>query len=205
MIGTLYFIQEGTGGAIKIGWTSGDPAVRLRTFQVGNSFQLLLIGAVKAMPDEETGWHVRFAKSCKRSEWFYPTADLLEAIAEACTKPEPEIGPIRTNDDALTGPEVYEWVRAKGIELPELAKALRYGLAHVALAMSGSFSISPRMAYRLEKFSNGELKAEAMLLPLRERQLRKVQEDEARASAFAASTDQYIEELKQQRKEPIAS
>lgn len=80
MIGNLYFLQEGPNGCIKIGWTAGDPDNRRRAMQVGNSSDLTIIGFREAPADAETGWHVRFSHICKRSEWFYPTAELLAPI-----------------------------------------------------------------------------------------------------------------------------
>jgi uncharacterized protein YerC len=80
MTGGVYFIQEGEGGAIKIGWAV-DVQQRLALFQTGNSNELRLLGVIAGVPRQvEAQWHKRFAGAQKRSEWFFPTDQLLDAI-----------------------------------------------------------------------------------------------------------------------------
>jgi hypothetical protein len=87
MIGNLYFIQEGDGGAIKIGWAV-DAKQRMALFQTGNSNELRLIGVVAGVPRQvEAQWHKRFSGAQKRSEWFFPTDQLLDAIDQKASPP----------------------------------------------------------------------------------------------------------------------
>lgn len=162
MIGNLYFLQEGPNGCIKIGWTAGDPDNRRRAMQVGNSSDLTVIGFREAPADAETGWHVRFSHICKRSEWFYPTAELLAAIRLEMEAPLP--APESPSQFDAGGGDVLEWLNKNNVTMLEFAEGLGYGLAHVANCIEGSRnSISPRMAHRIEKFTNGELTAESFL------------------------------------------
>lgn len=82
MIGTLYFIQEGDAGAVKIGWTNKPIAKRLSSLQTGNSTQLHLRGLIDGLDKSaERRWHVRFRGDWLRGEWFKPSPRLLAAIA----------------------------------------------------------------------------------------------------------------------------
>ena len=81
MNGVIYFIQEGLGGAIKIGWSRGPANIRLRQLQTGNSVELILLGFVSDCDkSEEVRWRRRFWEFRKRNEWFYPADALLKAI-----------------------------------------------------------------------------------------------------------------------------
>jgi len=176
MLGTLYFLQEGEQGPVKIGWTSGKPALRLTAMQVGNSAVLRFLGTLPGPPDIEQGWHERFAHARKRSEWFFPTPELLEAIAAACAEdpPTPEV-----ITAPATSQDVLDWVKASDMSLIEFAKKLNYTPAHVAYCLNSSFGVSPRMAYRIERLTGGVLRAEALLLPMREREAQREAEHAA--------------------------
>ncbi len=76
----VYFIQEGEGGAIKIGTTLGSPMVRLAALQTGNSRKLVLLASIPGGPKEETELHGRFAALRLHGEWFAPDPRLLGFI-----------------------------------------------------------------------------------------------------------------------------
>lgn len=87
MIGTVYFIQEGTSGPVKIGWTQNSVEQRRVAMQTGNSDDLIVIATIPNAPKSaELRWHKRFQGSLRRSEWFFPTPDLLAAIAREALK-----------------------------------------------------------------------------------------------------------------------
>lgn len=131
MIGSLYFIQEGPGGAIKIGWTGNCVQRRLINLQIGNSNELVLLATIPDVPiSEEGAWHVHFGPHKKRSEWFHPSPDLLEAIAAravpaqaAAPKPEPVMGPARQS--------LEDWLKTSGVGLTRFAE--RIGVSRQAL------------------------------------------------------------------------
>ena len=79
---SVYFIQPVDGGRIKIG-VSGNPEIRLRDLQTGSPVDLRIIALIPdAAPGTEPALHVRFAHARAHGEWFDPTPDLLDYIAE---------------------------------------------------------------------------------------------------------------------------
>lgn len=81
----VYFVQEGDGGPIKIGFTTGDPMSRLASFKTGNSNTLTLLVTVPGYREEEAVLHRRFAALRVRpdGEWFRAKEPLLSYIAGA--------------------------------------------------------------------------------------------------------------------------
>ena len=78
--GYVYFVQCGTDGPIKIGYTS-DPAKRLSGLQVGSPEQLYMLGAVRARREVEGALHQALSKYRIGGEWFEPSAAILIARA----------------------------------------------------------------------------------------------------------------------------
>lgn len=77
---TLYFVQSGSDGPIKIGWTRSPLQVRLCNLQEGNPVTLHLRATRPGGPTEERRLHERFAADRIRGEWFRPSAALLAEI-----------------------------------------------------------------------------------------------------------------------------
>jgi hypothetical protein len=75
-IQTLYFIQQGDNGPIKIG-VSTNPYQRLRALQVGSPQKLHLLKVIEA---EEIEVHKTFQHLRLHGEWFRPKEDLLQFI-----------------------------------------------------------------------------------------------------------------------------
>ncbi|WP_437309943.1 GIY-YIG nuclease family protein [Sorangium sp. So ce388] len=76
----IYFIQEAPDGAIKIGYTGGDPFARLSALQTGNSKPLKLLAFAPGSSQHERGLHERFADLRLHGEWFRPDPRLLGFI-----------------------------------------------------------------------------------------------------------------------------
>lgn len=76
----VYFIQAASG-PIKIG-TSFDPVNRLADLQTGMYEELSIIGLSMGDEKEESRLHRQFADDNLRGEWFSPSAELLEYIAD---------------------------------------------------------------------------------------------------------------------------
>ena len=76
----VYFIQQGDNGPIKIGY-SADPQRRLQSLSTASPYPLRLLGVVDGDMALEQALHHRFADHQLEGEWFAPTPDLLEFIA----------------------------------------------------------------------------------------------------------------------------
>jgi hypothetical protein len=75
---TVYFIQRGETGPIKIGKTRHDPRRRMATLQVGSAERLHLLGCCAEF--EETKVHFQFRQHRMSGEWFMPHPDILDFI-----------------------------------------------------------------------------------------------------------------------------
>lgn len=75
----VYFAQIGRDGPIKIG-DSRDPARRLRELQTNVPWSLHLLLVIPHKSANEVYHH--FSSARMKGEWFYPTRDLLNFIAE---------------------------------------------------------------------------------------------------------------------------
>lgn len=74
---SVYFIQAGDHGPIKIGTTKdGNEEARLQTLQTGCAEDLSLVAVEPGGVDEERRLHERFAEYRLRGEWFRPGVKL---------------------------------------------------------------------------------------------------------------------------------
>lgn len=74
----IYFIQaDDPINHIKIGFTDGDPAIRLRALQTGSSVPLRLLLSHPGTTADEAALHARFAAARLSGEWFRPTPAIL--------------------------------------------------------------------------------------------------------------------------------
>lgn len=87
---TIYFIQAGDGGPIKIGWAV-DPLLRLREIQKHNHCQLHLRATRDAARSDETEYHHLFKAHRMHGEWFRPAPEILAEIAEINAEAEIEV------------------------------------------------------------------------------------------------------------------
>jgi hypothetical protein len=77
--GHVYFIQQGEGGAIKIGY-SATPEKRLLSLKTASPFPLRLLKIIEGGKTLERELHQRFAALHIDGEWFNPNSELLEYI-----------------------------------------------------------------------------------------------------------------------------
>jgi hypothetical protein len=75
----VYFIQAETG-EIKIGYTRGDPEIRLRQFQPHSPCELTLLAAIQGGRGEEAVIHGKFRDHKLHHEWFLPAPSLIKFI-----------------------------------------------------------------------------------------------------------------------------
>jgi len=90
MTGYVYFIQVGTDGPIKIGFSKSDPSHRVHQLQCGCPWPLRLVGFVPGTKFNERCLHERFAQLRMEREWFRPEIDLGEFLSVGFTWPAPE-------------------------------------------------------------------------------------------------------------------
>jgi hypothetical protein len=84
---SIYFVQPAAGGLIKIGIAS-NVAARLSGMQTGSPVELRVIGVIAGVDQSfEAELHERYASARRHGEWFEPTAELLDYIAEHAEVP----------------------------------------------------------------------------------------------------------------------
>ena len=86
---SVYFIQSGEGGPIKIG-KSISVKSRLSSLRTASGTELRLMGTIAPGGPTEAEMHRRFACFRLRREWFTPADELLKFIADS-TYTEPVV------------------------------------------------------------------------------------------------------------------
>jgi hypothetical protein len=80
---TIYFIQVGEDGPIKIGRTTKSPLGRMDSLQTGIPIPLWLLAIISHVDGSaETMLHRRFSHLHIQGEWFKPEEELLTYIRE---------------------------------------------------------------------------------------------------------------------------
>lgn len=77
----VYFVQQITGGPIKIGWAA-DPRKRIYTLQLSNPVPLVILAVMPGTLELEKDLHLRFETSMVLGEWFDPSPELLQLISK---------------------------------------------------------------------------------------------------------------------------
>lgn len=67
--GCIYFIRS--GNLVKIGYTAGNPEVRLKKLQIGSPTKLTLAGTIEGDNVIERQLHWRFKSQHSHGEWFF--------------------------------------------------------------------------------------------------------------------------------------
>lgn len=81
----VYFAHAVGTELVKIGFTGGDPAERLRGLQTGCPHRLELIAVIPGGESDEGRWHEDYAADRVNGEWFRLTPRLTVAIAVHAT------------------------------------------------------------------------------------------------------------------------
>jgi Meiotically up-regulated gene 113 len=82
--GFVYFAQVNTNGPVKIGFTTSNPAIRIRAAQQACPYKLNWLGYFAGSMADEQALHKRFDRYRLRGEWFRPVAPILEFIKSKC-------------------------------------------------------------------------------------------------------------------------
>ena len=89
MKGSIYFLQVGSDGPIKIGYTISPIKQRIRALQTISPHILRWIGVFGGTRDDERAAHRLLQNSSLRGEWFYPTVEVLAFVQEKSPGFEP--------------------------------------------------------------------------------------------------------------------
>lgn len=116
----IYVISDGV--ACKIGYTSGDPAERLKNLQTGNPNSLSLITSFPGDRCEEMRLHRKFADKRLSGEWF-----ALSPVDLAQLRPFSEWLLLHVGQDDIVGDLADDWARDPLPE-PKCYKDLRSSL-----------------------------------------------------------------------------
>jgi len=86
---SLYFVESGKGGPIKIG-RARNVQQRIDDLQTGNPSRLRLLGTMVGCFAKEQRVHRMFASAHIHGEWFHRTPELLEFICCQARQPSRE-------------------------------------------------------------------------------------------------------------------
>jgi hypothetical protein len=127
MMGYVYFIGDGDGAAIKIGY-SASPQKRLAGLQTGSKSNLILLGTLPALSeDRERELHEQFADLRIRGEWFRAESPLTDFVAGLTpTPPLPRRLSVRFK----------EWAGRQDWP-PDLALHVHHAIAYLEMAEHG--------------------------------------------------------------------
>lgn len=77
----IYYIACTSTQRLKIGYTQGEPEVRLKQLQTGSAADLRLMACHAGTLDDERQLHEKFASQRLRGEWFEMSEDLFEHLS----------------------------------------------------------------------------------------------------------------------------
>jgi hypothetical protein len=83
--GGIYFVQEGGGGPIKIGYSKHSPTLRVQGGQIFNPRPLRIIATMPGTRRDETRLHDRVAHLWVTGEWFAAAPELVAFIQSEAT------------------------------------------------------------------------------------------------------------------------
>jgi len=85
----IYFIQSGSAGPIKIGYTRDRDSIQKRMYHLQNAqpVELNLIFTIEGTKKDEANLHARFKKYHIRGEWFKASRALLDYVYSLYTVP----------------------------------------------------------------------------------------------------------------------
>lgn len=151
----IYFVQSGTTGPIKIGYTSKDDVKeRIANLQTSHHEQLHLLGIMAGDKEIETKLHLFYSPHRIRGEWFESTPQVLMFIMGL-------IQGYATNDLMSRINVGHNDTNISGMKLPDFLATQEKHLIHTALKQTNGnvtqaallLGISFRsLRYRLEKY-----------------------------------------------------
>lgn len=99
----IYYIACCATERLKIGYTRGEPEVRLKQLQTGSAADLRLMAYHAGSIEDEKFLHSKFASQRRRGEWFEMSEELLEHLSMVIW--------LAAAQCAETGEDPPSWVR----------------------------------------------------------------------------------------------
>lgn len=150
----VYFVQNGTGGPIKIGF-AGNVARRMTKLRADCPDPVLL-AVLDGGRDTEAELHSRFDGCRIRGEWFSPSAELM-AFVTAQPRPEQRRrGPSLTK---TSGHPLVIWMAQEGITRTEFAAKIGIEQGSLSDLCRGRSWLSRKTARAIERATGGEVTA----------------------------------------------
>lgn len=100
----IYYIACTATQRIKIGYTRGEPEVRLKQLQTGSASDLRLMACHQGTADDERALHERFATHRIRGEWFEVCDPVLDHLSLIIW--------FSATEFAMTGEDPPLWIKA---------------------------------------------------------------------------------------------
>ncbi len=130
---SVYFIQAGEDGPVKVGYTNGSVATRLSALQIGSHSDLRLLAVLRETQSYERYLHGIHRGQHIRGEWFRREgqfANYLRQVAIPLSEPLPTI---RASQPVGRRPKLTpeQWIQIESLLLSPRAKPLSIGrIAH---------------------------------------------------------------------------
>ena len=163
---SVYFIQHGEGGPIKIGMTK-DPASRLKMFQAANPIPLVLLASAADRGGDEHLAHRLFREHRISGEWYHPASEILALVARIRRGEgfpwEPKSP--RSGRAAVPASVALAAYLSAGATIDALASAL--GIVPTEVRSWADGSVIPRAdhASRLQALTHGAVPADGWARP----------------------------------------
>jgi hypothetical protein len=160
---SVYFVQAGAGGLIKIGFTEN---LKRRLANIKTSCpDMRLLTVIDGDKSAESAFHFRFKSSRVEGEWFSPSADILEFI-----ETQPKVVEISTHNKLdrklfASAHPLARWIKSEGITGTEFA--IRAGLAQSMISMicTGAKKPGREVMQAIRNATFGEVSADDLLDP----------------------------------------
>ena len=142
----VYAIQSVNLKTVKIGYST-DVNQRLSNLQSGSPDELKIIGCWLGTESDEKQMHGRFDYCRMHREWFYPSKELLEAVAERNQAVKTDTpGKLQLQISKTKSVEIWETCRDERRQRVQITNAYRrrksgYGLYLTVCPMSSRHSL----------------------------------------------------------------
>ena len=155
---TIYFIQVGDDGPIKVGF-SESPKARIAQLQSAHPYKLQLLALQNGDLDEEKQLHQLFACDHLQGEWYRPSPALLGHVANLIANPQKiEDRPSNRKMRRLTNPHVLEiFLQERGRTLSWFAQKLGCSVSHLHDIKTGRGKPSLPLAAKIEDATGGQV------------------------------------------------